>query len=178
MEMQIEFTMPAAKFFPSDKMHKEALRLLHQYLKGGSLIYHGAVIKHTPHAFGFLRNSIQPIVRPVMDGWEAGAVTSCPYAMPIEYGAGEQHIGPGGPRRNWWVSKMGMVGLKLWAMQKLGDSGWAYYIRLKIAGKIPGKKGGLKPRLMFHLGFNQVQMQLQSIMDECHDKIVERWAVA
>ncbi len=175
MEMTIEFTMPAAKFFPSEKMHKESLRLLHTYLKGCSFIYHGAVIERTPHAFGFLRNSIQPIVRPVMDGWEAGAVTSCPYVMPIEYGAGEQHMGPGGPRKNWWAP---LIPLKLWAMRKLGDSGFAYYIRARIAGKILGKQGGLGAHFMFKRAFMVTWQRMEKQMDECHEKILERWAVA
>ena len=71
-----------------------------------------------------------------------------------------------------------LIPLKLWAMRKLGDSGFAYYIRARIAGKIPGRKGGLAPRQMFFKAWYQTCEQLGSQMDECHEKILERGAVA
>lgn len=124
-----------------------------------------AVVKKTPDAFGYLRNSILPTVSK-----SAGLIpevrgrlgSSLQYALYVEEGTR--------PRKDIGAKMPPDAPVRLWARRKLQLQGdeldrAVYAIRLKIYNE------GTKGAKMFELGFQETEPRIISLFDKAVEKI-------
>lgn len=138
-------------------------------IQAALLIVREAVIKRTPHAFGFLVNSIgYTILELATAGEVIGRLeSSLQYALYVEEGTrprGETgaKMPPDAPIRLWARRKLRLEGAEL-------DSA-VFAIRLKIYEK------GTKPVKMFELGFQETEPRVENFFERALDVIADKIA--
>lgn len=126
-----------------------------------------AVVKNTPFAFGFLRNSIQGTVTELetIGEIEGRLASSLQYALYVEEGTR--------PRRETGAAMPPEGPIRLWARRKLQLSGdeldrAVWFIRLKIYQR------GTKAARMFELGFEQTEPRVSRLFEQALDVIADK----
>lgn len=140
---------------PADKVLDAYEQEFKPATDAATMLIRSEVLPFTPHAFGYLRNSIGTRKATMYGSTVTGLVISTAL-----YGAAVED----GSRPHWPPIEP----LRLWAKRKLGDEGAAFPVARAIA------KRGTKGHHMFEKGYKAAESAVLAIFEAARDRFIER----